>query len=77
MKLSKKALRVIDKAETRLRLALGLSFSETWVRSLIADNKENGPLTTAKALQVIRQETGLTDAEILEESEIKESQDRN
>lgn len=71
MKLSKKAIRTIDKAETRLKLALGLSFSETWIRSLIADNRSNGPLTTAKALQVIREETKLTDDEILE-SEVKE-----
>lgn len=67
MKLTQKALTKIDQPDTRLRLALGLSFSETWIRSLIAANKDNGPLTTAKAIQVIKQETGLTDSEILEE----------
>lgn len=71
MKLSKKAIKAIDKAEIRLKLALGLSFSETWIRSLIADNRNNGPLTTYKALEVIREETKLEDSEILE-SEVKE-----
>lgn len=69
MKLTKKALNTIDQSEIRLRLALGLSFSETWIRNLISANKDNGPLTTAKALQVIKQETGFTDSEILEEEE--------
>lgn len=70
MKLTKKAIEAIDKAETRLKLALGLSFSETWIRSLIADNKNNGPLTTFKALEVIRQETKLEDSEILEAEKV-------
>lgn len=70
MKLSKKAIKTIDKAETRLKLALGLSFSETWIRSLIADNRNNGPLTTFKALEVIRQETKLEDSEILEAEKV-------
>lgn len=70
MKLSKKAIKAIDKAETRLKLALGLSFSETWIRSLIADNRNNGPLTTFKALEVIRQETKLEDSEILEAEKV-------
>ena len=72
MNLTKKALRAIDKPQIRLKLALGLSVTETWIRSLIADNRHNGLLTTAKALQVIRQETGMKDSEILE-SEVKET----
>lgn len=71
MKLTEIAIQAINKPDVRLKLALGLSFSETWVRSLIADNKENGPLTTAKALQVIREETDLRDEEILQEAEVK------
>ncbi len=67
MKLTKNALKAINTIDTRLRLAFALKFSETWIRSLIADNKENGPLTTAKALAVIRDETGLKDDDILEE----------
>lgn len=68
MKLTQNILQLINTSETRLKLALALGFSETWIRSLIADNKENGPLTTAKALQVIGEETGLDQSAILEDS---------
>lgn len=70
MKLSKKALKGIKNRPSRLKLALGMGFSEQWINQVIGANKQNGPLTTAKALQVIREETGLTDAEILEEEKI-------
>lgn len=73
MKLTANAITAIDKADIRLKLALGLAFSETWIRSLIAANKDNGPLTTAKSLQVIREETGLQFEEILDSSEVKET----
>lgn len=73
MKLTANAILAIDKPDIRLKLALGLAFSETWVRSLIAANKDNGPLTTAKSLQVIREETGLVDDDILDVSEVKEA----
>jgi hypothetical protein len=66
MKLTPNAIAAINNRDIRLKLALGLSFSETWIRDLISVNKDNGPLTTAKSLQVIREETGLTDSEILE-----------
>ena len=58
----------------RLKLADGLGFTEVWVDKLVAANKENGPLTTAKSLKVIKQETGLEDSQILEDeiSEAKE-----
>jgi hypothetical protein len=59
----------------RMKLADGLGFTEVWIDKLIIANKDNGPLTTAKALQVIKQETGKSDSEILvEESEVKEQQ---
>lgn len=67
MKLTKNAIKAINNPDTRLRLAFALKFSETWIRSLIADNKENGPLTTAKALAVIAEDTRMTYDEILEE----------
>lgn len=67
MKLSKRALKGIKKSAPRLKLALAMGFSEQWIVRVIATNKSNGPLTTASALKVIREETGLTDAEILEE----------
>lgn len=68
MKLSKKAIRKIDRP-MRQKLAIALGFSEYWVSRLVKKNKVNGPLTTPGALDVIRQETGLTDQEILEEGE--------
>lgn len=51
----------------RLKIADGLGFKELWIDKLIEANKNNGPLTTAKSLQVIRKELGITDSEILEE----------
>ena len=49
----------------RTRIALALNFTETWIGLCIKQNKSNGPLTTAAALEVIRRETGLGDEEIL------------
>lgn len=67
MKLSNAAITAIsEERKALLAIALALDFSEQWVRRLLENNKDNGPLTTAKALQIIRQETGLSDAEILE-----------
>lgn len=67
MKLSKKALKGIKNQPSRLKLALALGFSEQWINRLIRANKSNGPLITVKSMQVIREETGLTDSEILQE----------
>lgn len=67
MKLTANAISAINKPNIRLKMALGLGFSETWIRSLISANKNNGPLTTAKALEVIREETELDESQILEE----------
>lgn len=71
MKISEKAISQINTQTGRLKIALALGFSETWVRGLIDKNRNNGPLTTAAALKVIRQETGLTEKEILEETSAK------
>jgi hypothetical protein len=68
MKLSKKAIRKINK-QTSLKLAIALGFTELWVCRLVKKNKANGPLVTPSALSVIREETGLSDAEILEADE--------
>lgn len=65
MKLSKKAIRKIDKT-TMLKLAIVLGFTELWVSRLVKRNKANGPLTTPSALDVLRQATGFTDDQILE-----------
>lgn len=68
MKLKQTILqRLLESRPFRLKLAVDLNFSEVWVDRLITANKDNGPLTTAKAIQVIKQETGLADSEILEE----------
>ena len=45
-------------------LAIALNVSESTARRYVNDNDDN--LTKAAALNVIRQETGLTDEEILE-----------
>ena len=47
--------------------AIALNFSEQWILVLIKRNGMNGPLTTIKAIQTIQAETGLTQAEILED----------
>jgi len=67
MKLSNIALERISDRKVLLQIALSLDFSEQWMRRVIENNKDNGPLTTALALRVIREETGLTDEQILEE----------
>lgn len=67
MKLTNKAIQKIKAKEIRLRLGLALGFTEQWIIQLLDRNKENGPLTTAKAMQLIRELTKLKDAEILEE----------
>lgn len=70
MKLSNTAIAAISNRKTMLALALALSFSEQWMRRVIESNKENGPLTTAMAIQTIKKETGLEDSQILEAEEV-------
>lgn len=68
MKLSQKAITAIrTNTRTRLRVALALNVTEQWTYQLIIRNKENGPLTTATAVRVVMEETGLTEGEVLEE----------
>lgn len=67
MRLSQKAIEAINNRATILRLALVLNFTELWVNKLIAANKDDAALTNASALKVIREETGLTDSEILQQ----------
>lgn len=66
MKLSAVALDKINVTPTRLKLALELGCTERWVSRLIKDNDPNSDLTLSSALKIIREETGLTDDEILE-----------
>ncbi len=69
MKLSNAAISAISDRKTMLALALSLDYSEQWMRRVIEANKENGPLTTAMAIQTIKKETGLEDSQILEAEE--------
>ena len=73
MKISNTAIERISDRKITLQLALALDFTEQWMRRVIETNKENGPLTTARAIQVIREETGLTDSEILEQEPVNEA----
>lgn len=66
MILSTRAIELLDQ-EARLKLAIALGFTEYWVNKSIKKNKPNGPLTTAMALKVMREETGLSDDQILED----------
>ncbi len=67
MKLTKKAIKALKNQAIRLKLAIALGFSEQWINKVIEANKPNGPLTTMAAIKVLREETGLTDSELLEE----------
>lgn len=69
MKLTPIALQKIDVLEIRLRLALAFKVTERQISKLIKDNRNDGKLTTASVLRLIREETGLSDSEILEETE--------
>lgn len=73
MKLTENALKAINNKTTRQKLGLQLDFSEQWIIKLIDANKDNGPLTTAGALKVIREETKLKDSEILEPESVEQN----
>lgn len=74
MKLTANAIKLINNPRVRVRLAMELKCSEQSIIRYINANAENGELTKAAALKVIREETELVDKEILEELEIKEAQ---
>ena len=65
MKLKRKILNDINKPATRIQLALALDCTEQTIIRKISLNDDD--LTKASALKVIREATGLTDSEILEE----------
>lgn len=52
----------------RQALELALNFTAYWVEVCIRQNKDNGPLTTVKAVQILKKSLGLSEKEILEES---------
>jgi hypothetical protein len=66
MILTKKALKRINTIEMRLKLGLALKVTEQAIIRYITNNDEDGPLTKASAMMLIKKETGLTDSEILD-----------
>jgi len=76
MKLTKQALTAINTPRIRRRLMEALDdVAESTIYRYISNNDDN--LTKAAALKVIREETGLTDQEILEEGVEVISQPQN
>jgi hypothetical protein len=70
MKIKENVIELIYNRKAILALALGLDYGELWMRKVIKTNSENGPLTTLKGLEIIREETGLTLEQIVEEENI-------
>lgn len=63
MKLTEKALQEIKNPAIRAKLVLALGVTDQTIQRYIKDNSDD--LTKAAALEVIRQETGLSDKQIL------------
>lgn len=69
MKLTTKAVELIRKSQrTKLLLALSLGVSERWIIACLKNNEEDGLLTKATALKVIKRELGIKETEILTQS---------
>lgn len=66
MRIRETVIKDINTPSTRIKLAMALKCTEQTIIRYIDSNSEN--LTKAAALMIIRQETGLTDQEILEET---------
>lgn len=67
MRLSALALQKINNTPTRLRLALKIGCTERWISIMIKENPNDSDFTKAGIVQVIREETGLDDSQILED----------
>jgi hypothetical protein len=67
MRLSTNAIAAIKNPKVRIKLAIELDCTDQSITNYIKANNLNGPLTTAGALRVIREETKLSEEEILEE----------
>lgn len=66
MKLSEQTIEILTgNSQLINRIAIALKRNARTVERSVAANKENGPLTTVAALQVIIKETGLTKSQIL------------
>jgi hypothetical protein len=66
--LTQDVLKKINNVHARLRIAMALGLTEQSVIRYIELNHSN--LTKAKALEVIRELTGLSDSEILESDKV-------
>lgn len=66
MQLTQIALNKIKHPHVRARLVIALGVTDQSIMNYIKDNRDE--LTKAAALKVIREETGLTDKQILEET---------
>lgn len=73
MRLSEKAISLLT-TKAKNRIAMDMDCSVFTVERWIKDNEDNGDLTKAKSLQIISEETGLPMEEILEESDVNETQ---
>ena len=67
MKISSSTIQAINNVSTRLKIAGALCVGEQTIIRYIGDNKVNGPLTKAAALNIIKAETGFAETEILTE----------
>lgn len=65
MKLTEQALKAIDSMNIRMKVAIALRKSDDTIKRYIRTNDDS--LTKAASLQVIKDETGLTEDEILEQ----------
>jgi transcriptional antiterminator len=64
MRLTKKALSKIKSPQSRMRIALALGVSDRTIERYIKDNDDE--LTKAAALNIIKEITGLSENQILE-----------
>ena len=69
MKISDKAKQLIT-TRAKNMIAIELNCSAYTVDRWLKDNESNGDLTKAVPLRIIREETGLTDEQILEEAPV-------
>ena len=66
MRISEKAIKAIT-TKAHNRLALEMDCSIYTVVRWIKENEPNGDLTKARAVQIISEETGIPEGEVLEE----------
>lgn len=70
MKLTQQVIERIKQPQVRRELTVALKCTDQTIIRHIKGNEDNGELTKAAALKVIREVTGLTDQEILETEEM-------